>query len=59
MVTTIQVSDKLWETLNKMKQQGESFEEVIWRKFETKKSRGQEVKSSPLNNQINNKGGKI
>lgn len=55
MVTTIQVSNKLWETLNKMKKQGESFEEVIWRKF-NKPKRTDEAKANPLptgNNQLN------
>jgi predicted CopG family antitoxin len=29
MVTTIQVSDDLWENLNKRKKRGETFEDVI------------------------------
>jgi len=29
MTTTIQISDSLWETLNKMKKKGETFEDVL------------------------------
>lgn len=29
MTTTIQISDDLWERLNKLKTRGETFEEVI------------------------------
>lgn len=29
MSTTIQISDELWEKLNKLKERGETFEEVI------------------------------
>ena len=29
MVTTIQISDKNWEELNKRKRRGETFDEVI------------------------------
>jgi len=30
MVTTIQISDELWEELNKRKKRGETFEDVLW-----------------------------
>jgi len=29
MATTIQISDELWEELNKRKKKGESFEDVL------------------------------
>ena len=36
MVTTIQVSDKLWERLNKLKvKRGKTFEDVIWELIKT------------------------
>lgn len=31
MTTTIQISDELWEELNKKKERGETFEDVIWK----------------------------
>lgn len=33
MVTTIQISDELWEELNKKKKKGETFEDVIWKEM--------------------------
>jgi len=33
MATTIQISDELWEKLNKLKKKGESFEDVILREI--------------------------
>ena len=29
MVTSIQISDEMWQTLNSMKSRGETFEDII------------------------------
>ena len=40
MTTTIQISDSLWETLNKMKtKRGETFEDVILKIIENGKTK--------------------
>ncbi len=37
MVIQIQISDKLWDYLNKEKKRGESFEDVLQKKLKLKK----------------------
>ena len=36
MTTTIQISDELWEILNKKRKRGETFEDVLKREINTR-----------------------
>ena len=36
MATTIQVSNELWEELNKNKERGQTFEDIIWKALNKK-----------------------